>query len=219
MIPDYSEVYLDDVMRNLGEMVEYATVRMHMDIDVFWRMFLNDEESLGLKSSNPSMFGGKSGTERARDVIRHRDPGTEFPPAIDSDGFHPEYWCGWVVGYCQWYTRRPFHEIAEAVPMSEVLRMYPAMHEASEMRFVEAVDRRFDSLGGTRLSRRRERLGYSQSELARRSGVSIRMVQKYEQGDRDINRASAETVLALSKALMCEMKDILECNRAPEDVS
>ena len=56
----------------------------------------------------------------------------------------------------------------------------------------------------------RTQVGLSQSELAEKSNVSIRMIQQYEQGIRNINKAQAETVYQLSKALSCKIEDIIE---------
>lgn len=52
--------------------------------------------------------------------------------------------------------------------------------------------------------------GLSQSQLASASGVSVRMIQYYEQGVKDINKASGETLYKLSKALDCKMEDLIE---------
>lgn len=60
------------------------------------------------------------------------------------------------------------------------------------------------------LKRLREAAGLSQSQLARESGVNVRIIQDYEQGARDINKAAAETVYQLSLALGCKMEDIIE---------
>ena len=62
----------------------------------------------------------------------------------------------------------------------------------------------------TNLKTVRESKGLSQSQLARASGVSVRQIQHYEQGFRDINKASVETVWKLAEALHCEMTDIME---------
>ena len=59
------------------------------------------------------------------------------------------------------------------------------------------------------LKKMRTEKGMSQSELAEASGVSVRMIQHYEQGFRDINQAEALTVLRLADALGCEVRDIL----------
>lgn len=58
----------------------------------------------------------------------------------------------------------------------------------------------------------RQKIGLSQRDLAERSGISLRMIQKYEQGQKDINKAQATTVYKLSKALKCNMEDLLDLN-------
>jgi transcriptional regulator with XRE-family HTH domain len=52
--------------------------------------------------------------------------------------------------------------------------------------------------------------GLSQSKLAESSGVSVRMIQHYEQGVKDINAAAALTVYKLAQALDCTVEDLLE---------
>lgn len=53
----------------------------------------------------------------------------------------------------------------------------------------------------------------TQSALAERSGVSVRMIQHYEQGVKDINAAAALTVSKLAQALGCSVEDLLEINK------
>lgn len=55
----------------------------------------------------------------------------------------------------------------------------------------------------------RERSGLSQSGLAKKAGVSIRMIQFYEQGVKDINKAQGITLYKLARTLGCKMEDIL----------
>lgn len=50
----------------------------------------------------------------------------------------------------------------------------------------------------------------SQAKLAEASGVNVRMIQYYEQGVKDINKAEAMTVYRLAQALNCYMEDLLE---------
>ena len=66
----------------------------------------------------------------------------------------------------------------------------------------------------TRLKERRSNCGLSQSELAAEADVPLRQIQLFEQGQRDINKTSAITLLKLSKALHCKMDDLLEPERA-----
>jgi len=51
--------------------------------------------------------------------------------------------------------------------------------------------------------------GLSQSQLAKKSGVSIKTLQKYETGERDFNKARLDIVCKLAKALECEITDLI----------
>lgn len=62
----------------------------------------------------------------------------------------------------------------------------------------------------TALEFRRQTKRYTQSKLAEESGVNVRMIQHYEQGVKDINRAAALTVHRLAQALDCTVEDLLE---------
>ena len=53
-------------------------------------------------------------------------------------------------------------------------------------------------------------MGMSQAELAKQAGVGLRSIQMYEQRNKNINHASAETLLRLSRALHCSMEDLME---------
>ena len=60
------------------------------------------------------------------------------------------------------------------------------------------------------LKQKRESAGFSQSQLSKASDVNVRIIQDYEQGRRDINKAESFTVYKLSKALNCTMEDLIE---------
>lgn len=62
----------------------------------------------------------------------------------------------------------------------------------------------------TNLKRIREKTGLSQSGLAEKSGVSVRMIQYYEQGVKDINKAAVITVLKLADALGVDVRELIE---------
>lgn len=61
----------------------------------------------------------------------------------------------------------------------------------------------------TNLQKVRQAAGLSQSQLAQRAGVSLRTLQHYEIGSKDIRKAAVETVLALAEALNCDLKEII----------
>lgn len=60
------------------------------------------------------------------------------------------------------------------------------------------------------LKRLRSEAGISQSKLSELSGVNLQMIQKYEQGVKDINKAQGETLYKLAQALKCNVEDLLE---------
>ena len=62
----------------------------------------------------------------------------------------------------------------------------------------------------TNLKMLRQRAELSQRELAELSGIPIRTIQQYEQRQKNINKAQAEYLVALSKVLCCEMEDLVE---------
>lgn len=67
------------------------------------------------------------------------------------------------------------------------------------------------------LKRIREECGLSQSKLATAAGVNLQMLKFYEQGVKDINKASAMTLYKLATALQVKIEDLLEIeNNTPK---
>lgn len=64
-----------------------------------------------------------------------------------------------------------------------------------------------------KLQRIRKARGMSQGNLAEASGVSVRMIQHYEQGTNDINGAAGAKLYKLAKALDCNIEDLLEISK------
>lgn len=52
--------------------------------------------------------------------------------------------------------------------------------------------------------------GMTRKELSEKSGINIRTIEGYEQGNRDIEMAYIDTLLSLSIALDCKISDLLE---------
>ena len=59
------------------------------------------------------------------------------------------------------------------------------------------------------LKMQRKKRGLTQKELAQLAGTSLRSIQAYEQGTRNLSGASVEVVQALCRALDCREEDIL----------
>ena len=119
-----------------------------------------------------------------------------------SDGRSPEYWCGFVLAYYQWYTGLGFEQIGRRLPPSRIIAMYNPLHEASMEKFVEVANS-IVFQKETNLARYRKTANLSQRELAKYSQVSLRAIQLYEQRQLDINMAPAVKLFQLSRVLVC----------------
>lgn len=60
-----------------------------------------------------------------------------------------------------------------------------------------------------RLKELRIKKGITQVELAQRTGLSVRLIQKYEQNAQNLNQVYAITIYKLAKALGCSYEDLL----------
>ena len=65
------------------------------------------------------------------------------------------------------------------------------------------------STTGKRLKALRESRGLSQSQLAKKADINSRVLQTYEQDDRDIAGAKLKTLLKICVALECRLEDIV----------
>ena len=123
----------------------------------------------------------------------------------------PEYWIGWAVCYYQWFSQRSYADIFRVLSYDDLKNMYYMLHEADITKFTEIVDSKMRTYyRDTNLKRFRSIYGITQAELAKRSCVSLRSIQMYEQRKKDINKASAESVYRISRVLGCSVESLLE---------
>ncbi|MBQ9119316.1 MAG: helix-turn-helix transcriptional regulator [Lachnospiraceae bacterium] len=211
MMHAYDEQYLNDAMRNLGEAFDYAANDCKMKLDEFADIFIAGGIAEQFGSGVPKYVSGLSGTELVWDVLERSGLKRELPEAGMGYDFAPEYWCGWILAYYQWYTGRSFKNIKQHISMEEILKLYPTLHEAAEEKFVDTVNRMIRrSNPATKLQVLRKSVGYSQKALAEKSGVTLRMIQQYEQRAKDINKAAGIHLAALARTLGCQVEDLLE---------
>ncbi len=91
-----------------------------------------------------------------------------------------------------------------------MIGMYETLHEADITKYSAAMDERLSAYyTNIALTRIRNAAGFSQIELARRSGVNVRLIQSYEQKLRDIKKAQISTISSLAHALDCRIEDLL----------
>ena len=211
MIHAYDNQYLDDAMKCLGEAMDYAANGCQMNMDSFLELFVGSGYAEQFAAGVPKYVSGVSGTELVMDVLTKSGTDMDFPQATIDYDYSPQYWCGWILAYYQWYTGRSFKEIIKHITMQEIEKLYPTLHEASEKKFVDTVNRMIRKKNPpTRLQAQRKISGYSQRELAEKVGVNLRTLQQYEIRAKDINKAAGATLLALAKVLGCRVEDLLE---------
>ncbi len=213
MMSAYSELYLDDAMYNLGDMVEYAVLDCGYDPDEFFGWFIASGIAGKFEKGNPKYITGMSGAELAEAVLKATGIA---PPGITPS--HPdykgrEYWSGWIYAYYQWQSGRRFEDlVADGLTLSTVFGMY-ILHEADNSKFVESADAiisRNKNARKSKLQTIRKARGFTQQQLADASGVALRMVQLYEQKQNDLSKAQVNVVISLAKALGCEVEDLID---------
>ena len=62
----------------------------------------------------------------------------------------------------------------------------------------------------SKLKEKRQALGLSQSQLAEKSGVNVRVLQHYEQGSKNFDHARIDTIMKICIALNCKPEDVIE---------
>ena len=207
----YQEIYLSKAQSVLGEAFDYAVNSCDIPGNDFAKLFVASSYSRRMENGEPSLLAGKSGIELAIDIVRETT-GKEIIAALEERlGRSPEYWIGWAVAYYQWWSERKYGSIFKVLTFDELHQMYYTLHEADISKFLDIADARMkEYYPETNLKRLRTAYGCSQSELAKLSDVSLRSIQMYEQRNKDINKASSDTLYRLAKALGCTMEDLIE---------
>ena len=206
----YSELYISHAQTAMGSMLDYAVCDLKWELNEFYTAFINSGVSYRFGIGDPKYIAGMSGIEIARDVIMRVTGRYEDRESGCRTGRSAEYWTGWSLAYYEWYRDIPFEKIERTVPVTQVVEMYNPYHEADISKFVAEIDKRIYTVNEEKmLARLRAYAGLTQKALAERSGVSVRMIEQYEQGKKDLEHAQAATVVRLARALNCRVEDLL----------
>lgn len=213
MIHAYSELYLEEMQGDMGLVFDLAVNVLHYDINEFNEIFINSTIAKKIEYGDSSVLAGKSGVEMLYDVLdEHGDKYRDIQQEdIDIWSRSPQYWVGWILCYYQWYTAISFLEIYKTVTAKDIEDMYMPYHEMDESQFVDEINRRRSDIRAmTYLKYFRQKAGYTQQQLADLTEVPVKTIRQYEQGQKNINKASAETVIKFSRVLCCQPFDLLE---------
>lgn len=211
VIHAYDEEYFESARRIMGDLFDFAMVTAGVSPETLQKMMITSSSIRQFQKGNPSYVAGMTGCELFIKMVEESGLSLKIPAEEMYLDKSPEYWSGWAIAFYQWYSGKSFERIFEYISIEELLNMYPVFHEMDIMQFVDEVDKIIASgCTGTRLSIIRKYAGLTQKELSEISDVPLRQIQLFEQRQRDINKCQAETLLRLSKALKCNIEDILE---------
>ena len=180
-------------------------------MDVFFSYLINSGVSKELEKDNPKYLFGMTGLELVHQVFEKMGIKEEIKPFTLTRNSIKQYWCGYILAYYQYQMGYSFSFIHSAISMNDILMLFDPLHEASEDKVVDTINGLIDHNNNrSRLQQKRKIVGLSQRELANISGVSLRTLQEYEIKQKDIKKASLQTVKSLANALECDIDSIID---------
>ena len=211
MICAYDKVYLDRARTALGRMLDFAVYDLKYDIADFFELFIQSGVAMRFETGDFTLLVGMSGVELAYEVLEQSNiEYTRIRPGYTIDRSE-EFWTGWALAYYQWETSLGFAEIVRNIPIKDIMALYSPYHEMDIRQFVDRMNELYNTARQeTNLKLWRQKNGLTQRELAELAGVPVRTIQQYEQRQKNINKAQAEYLVRLARALYCEVTDLLE---------
>lgn len=199
----YNKIYLDDVMKNIAAVVDIGINALEIDADDFVEIFVSSEVAAGIENAVPDMLAGKSATEMLSIILNKKVDYNTVPTDRT-----PEYWAGWILARVQWELNKTFGDILSFIPLSSLIVLYYPYHEADDNKTIDLFRKHFREKEPPLKTMRKLRK-LTQEQLAMLSGVNVRSIRSYEQGDNDILKAQAETLQLLAHTLDCSIEDLL----------
>lgn len=211
MMYAYDKTYLDKSRKALARMLDFAVYDLNYNLVEFWQLFLKSDISKKFGYGDFTLLVGKSGVELTYDVLESNEIRFERVEPRYSLQRSEEYWTGWALAYYQWDTSLSFSQIQKAIPIQDIVALYDPYHEMDIRQFCDKMNELYkEAMPFTNLKRIRLEAGLTQNELSKLSGISMRSIQQYEQRQKDINNAKAETLIILARALYCDAEDLIE---------
>jgi len=206
----YNEFYLYEAQCKLGIVVDFLMNCCVLSNEQIEQIFKKSKLLSYFCYGHPSIIAGYSGIELGLEIANEfkLDIKQEYSYTFEKTVY---YWIGYVLAFYSWYECKPFSYIFYGAKFEKLIEMYPCYHEMDIMHFVEDFNQYvFKGIKESNLKLLRLINNLSQSELADKSGVSLRSIQLYEQGVNDINKAQAGSLYKLAKTLNSNIEDLLE---------
>lgn len=198
--------------RTLAEAMDYAVHGCDLSIETFMELFITGGIADEFAADAPQYVYGMTGAELVCAVLKKAGVPCENLKPHQYFAKSREYWSGWMLAHYQQVSGISYRHIYQQIPMKKIVRLCGSGNKLSEEQCVTKLEeeRKGQCIQPTRLQILRKAAGYSQKELAVRTGVHIRNIQQYEQRINDINKAKMETLVAFARFFNCRIEDLLE---------
>ena len=207
----YDKSYLEKAQTTLGRMFDFAVYDLKVDLKEFFDRFIVSGVAYNFGYGDSATIAGKSGVELAYEVMEKTGENLRNIKPRYTVNRSEEYWTGWSLAYYQWKTAISFSKIVEYMPINEIKALYSPYHEMDIRHFVDKMNELYiNAKPETNLKIYRKRAGISQKELAEQADIPVRMIQHYEQRQKNINKAQVKYLARLSRVLNCNIEELLE---------
>lgn len=207
----YDKNYLEKARTTLGRMLDFAVYDLKLDIKEFFDRFIVSGLANAFENGDSKTIAGKSGVELAYEVLEKTGENVRNIKPRYTANRSEEYWTGWALAYYQWKTSIPFAEIVKYIPLFQIKALYSPYHEMDIRHFADKMNEMYNKAKPeTNLKIYRKRAELSQKQLAELADIPVRMIQHYEQRQKNINKAQTEYLVRLSRVLNCDIEDLLE---------
>ena len=211
MMSAYDKNYLEKARTTLGRMLDFAVYDLKLDLKDFFDRFIVSGIANDFENGDSKTIAGKSGVELAYEVMEKTGENLRNIKPRYTVNRSEEYWTGWALAYYQWKTAISFSKIVEYIPINEIKALYSPYHEMDIRHFVDKMNELYiNAKPETNLKIYRKRAGLSQKEFAEQAEIPVRMIQHYEQRQKNINKAQVEYLARLSRVLNCNIEELLE---------
>ncbi len=211
MMSAYDKNYLEKARTTLGKMFDFAVYDLKFDLKDFFDRFVMSGIANNFESGDSKTIAGKSGVELAYEVLEKTGEDVRNIKPRYTANRSEEYWTGWALAYYQWKTSVSFAEIVKYIPIAQIKELYSHYHEMDIRHFTDKMNELYNKAKPeTNLKIYRKRAELSQKQLAEFADIPVRMIQHYEQRQKNINKAQTEYLVRLSKVLNCDIEDLLE---------
>ena len=221
----YNVNYLSHVQSNVGAMLDCGVNTLEFGMRDFYNMFLSCEVSDRLNRGDSYTVCTLGGVELAEYIVCQAMNNSKYihvrkasDPAYNqqlSDAIinvnSAEYWTGKVLVSYAREKNLSYDELDRLIPIEKIYELHHDYKDADDLMINIKLDEMMkESSKTSKIKARREMMGISQAELAKRADISVRTLQQYEQKRKNINNAAAISLVNLSNVLHCDVRDLME---------